>query len=177
MGQDVNSYPIGGTDGLGREDPARRALSAQTPIVQQQEAIAELGGVVEVVQDREHGEPATGQPGQEGHQLDLQPQIGPGSRLVEQEDPWLLGEGLCEANPLPLTARQATHEPMAPRGHAHGFHGAGDGRSIALRLPAPRRLVRVSAEHDELLDRETSIIGGQLRQMGQSAGQLARLVG
>ena len=97
----------GGFDGVGREHLLGRAFGQYLPLGQEDEAVAETGGEVEVVDGGDGGEAAVDELADEGEDLELMEDVEVGGRLVEQQDARLLGDGAGEEDALAFRRRKA----------------------------------------------------------------------
>ena len=104
----------------------------------------------------EHGEHghavALGQVAQELHDSDLVTQVQMDGRLIEQQQPRILGNGHCQHGQLALAERQLAHVAPSQMADADAFDGSIDPVPIHLTRAEQRVLMRNTAQRDKLLD-------------------------
>ena len=113
------------------------------------------------------------QPLEELDQRELVRDVEMGRRLVEEEEPRLLGEGEGDEDALPLPARQLVHRAVGELLDVRVNQGAGDRRLVLRRGREPAPRVRDAAEGDDLRHAEPVRQLHALRQDGHPSRQLA----
>src|SRR5438876_4005093 len=122
---------------------------------QQQQAVAELGGQVEIVRDEQDRHAALAvQPPQQRRRLGLVAQVEMRGGLVEHEQPRLLGQRPREQRPLALAPRELLERQRSQCERLRRRHGRPRGGDVGGVLEEAARRVRVTAHQHELFDRE-----------------------
>src|SRR5206468_2299674 len=122
---------------------------------QQQQAVAQLGGQVQVVRDEQDRHAALAvQAPQQRRRLRLVAQVEMRGGLVEHEEPRLLGQRPREQGALALAARELLERQRSQRERLRRRHGGARGGDVGGVLEEAARRVRVTAHQHELLDRE-----------------------
>src|SRR2546430_3849144 len=122
---------------------------------QQQRAVAELGGRVEIVRDEQDRHAALAvQPPQQRRRLGLVAQVEMRGGLVEHEQPRLLGQRPREQRPLALAPRELLERQRSQCERLRRRHGRPRGGDVGGVLEEAARRVRVTAHQHELFDRE-----------------------
>ena len=111
----------------------------EATLVEDDRAVGEARGQVEVVEDGEDGEAASrSQPLEQLDQRELMRDVEMGRRLVEEEEARLLGESEGDEDALPLPARQLVHPAIGELLHVRVNQGPGDRRLVIGRTGARR---------------------------------------
>jgi hypothetical protein len=119
---------VGGPQQLGGEGGADRP-EADLVTVEQADLVAGEVGQAQVVGGHDDRRPAGPQPGQGGQQQILGEGVDPVERLVEQQQPRLLGDRPGQQDPLALAAGEGAEPGRGPLGQAEGRG------QLPLRLP------------------------------------------
>ena len=93
-------------------------------------------------------------------------------RLVEDQEPRLLGERARDDRALTLAAAQIVERQVREIEHAGRLHRLAGRRPIARALEIAAGIVRIAAHQHELADRERKLRQGPLRHDGDPAGQI-----
>ena len=148
----------------GRHDPAGG---------EHDHVVGEGGGQVEVVQRGEGGEPALGEAADEREGVELGADVEVVGRLVEQQQPRLLGQRPGEVDPLALAAGEGAVEPLGElEGADIGEAAQREGAVVA----AGRReeaAVGCAAEQHGIRHRDLELAVGMLLCQGHDAGPAA----
>ncbi len=116
---------------LGRQHVLGEAVGDDPPRVQQDDPVGDGGGLVEVVQDgADGGAVLVRQVPDEVEEFDLVPEVEVGGRLVEEQQPGVLGEAAREPHPLELASGEVLGAPFGQVGEARQGQRA---RSTATR--------------------------------------------
>ena len=142
---------------------------------QEQQPVAHLGGEVQVVGDEQDRDAALAvQSAQQGGRLRLVPEIEVGRRLVEDEEPRLLGERPRHRRALALAAAQAVEPLRGELEHAGRLHRGAGALPVGRALEVALGRVRIAPHQDQLLDRERELGRHALRDHGDPARELGR---
>src|SRR5262245_17307694 len=137
-----------------REERLRRCFLDDLPLVHEDDPVGDPAGEAHLVRHTHHGHAV---PGQAGHHIeDLVDHLGVEgrSRLVEQHDLRLHGEGPRDGDPLLLAARQVGRIVPGPVAQSHPLEQAAR-RGLGL---APRKLAHLDGRQHDVLE------GGHMRE-------------
>ena len=150
----------------------RRADSDRGARRHEQEPVAELGREPEIVRDEHDGEARlAAEPAQEAGALGLVAQVEVRRRLVEDQQPGLLGQGPGQHHPLALAPAQPVQERPAQVEHADRLHGPAGRRPILVALEEAARGPWEAAHEHQLLDRVREAVRDVLRHHRDLAGR------
>lgn len=145
-----------GSDGRAVEHLGRSALGQHPAVPEHHQLVGEGGGVVQVVEDGQHGQPVAGrQVAKQLEKLELVADVEERGRLVEQEQRRLLRQCHRDPDPLAFATGELGHGPVGEGFDARGCHRPGHGVDVGGGGTAEQASVRVAAEEDELAHRDT----------------------
>jgi hypothetical protein len=164
-------------DHLGGDHLGRRAGGHHLAVTHHDQLVGVAGGLVEVVQHRDHGLPLLVEGAQQLHQLVLVGDVQEGRRLVQEHDRGLLREQHRDPHPLALPAGELVDQSARQLGEPGGLERTGHGRLVALAPLLDQRLVRGAAAGDEVRDADPVGRERGLREQAQPARDLLGAVG
>ncbi len=132
------------------------------------------GGEVQVVQCREHGQPAAPYQGQD---LQLLRDVQVVGGLVQHQYPRLLSECVGDQDPLLLTAGEGEEAAVGQTAGADSFQCGGTRPPVLVGLPGHRTLVRQPPHGHDLGHREVELRDRFLRKDGEPARAFTRAHG
>ncbi|CAI7652318.1 unnamed protein product, partial [Penicillium discolor] len=167
----IDGLPVDLLDPCGREDLGRRAGGGDPTAREQSDAVGVRERGVEVVQHDRDRDPGLRPPANHPHDVFVMLEVQGRRRLVEQQDPGVLGEHAGQRHPRALTAGEGGDGALPQRRDLGRRHRCRHGAVVLLggRAPPPRR---ASHPHD-LLDREGEGDGVLLQQHGALPGEVA----
>ncbi len=161
---------MGGEELLGQH-LVRAAVGDERAGPEQEDAVGVLRGERQVVHRRHEGQPLLApQVVEQVEGLLLVADVEGGRRLVEHDDPRLLGERARDHGPLPLTAAQCPEPPVGKPAEVEPLERPGRGLEVAPSLGLEEPEVRRPAEQDVLADRQPVGRRGLLRHDGDLPG-------
>src|SRR5829696_3420006 len=147
---------VGGPQQLGGEGGADRP-EADLVAVQQAHLVAGQVGQAQVVGGHDDRRPGRPQPGHRGQQQVLGEGVDPVERLVQQQQPRLLGDRPGQQDPLALAAREGAEPGRGPFGQADLGKGAGRGLPVGRPRPPDPADPRVAAHQHHLEGRHREL--------------------
>ena len=152
-------------DGL-RRDHLRGPSPGEDPAgAHHHDAVRVTAGLVEIVQDgHDRGAQDLIELPAQLEDLHLMRQVEVGRRLVEQQDPRLLGQGHRDPDPLTLASGQLRDPPARQLRHVRALHRRAHLPVVLLGPLVEHALVRIASPADELVHGDRLGGYGRLRQ-------------
>ena len=121
-------------DFVGRPDPK------DLTILQEEQSITVLGGEVQIVRNKDNGQPILGvQAAEDRADIELVAQVEEDGRLVEQQDPGCLRQRTGNDGPLAFPIGDFAGRPTGQRQNLHGLHRLLRESDVSRRFPPESR--------------------------------------